>query len=519
MEPGRVHNVGHQYLAVRILLFASSRARGYQRLIDTGLNLKGVAERLQTTHARVREHLRILKLPEELQGKFASGEIPVRAVKPLGQLASIHPGLAIAAAQQVLDPGDAYEPYAWADVERAPLEVALAGGDLPEGVYRPHTAYPIGAFALGEGPSKDLAAIERMLGRPVGHVQFDGSDVAQARALGAAHGENWQAVIVGNDVAVQLVADYLARSVKELRKRARQERKLARDTQGSPNGPSGSGGADDRSGLDGTHNGAATNSEEARRAEREAERQSREEPTRFNLQLGRAVFTSMSRVRVDEPVLKLLASVEIVSELADVAMRGARYGFPGWVTETTQKNGKTKYGYLDKTEAEQRANDYLRGATKPGEIAGRQLALLAMATYADQNAIAVSSRGWHHVKASGPWAIEADGLLDKLVTDNLPDGALALLGPVLESRKAEQEERSAAHKAREAAVSRLEGIEDRIGKLRVEQLDEAERDLDAVWARWTPEHTRLRDRLATRRAELAAPDQRVDDTEPASTQQ
>jgi hypothetical protein len=73
-------------------------------------------------------------------------------------------------------------------------------------------------------------------------------------------------------------------------------------------------------------------------------------------------------VRVDEHVLKLLASAEIVGELADVAMRGARYGFPGWVTETTQKNGKPKYGYLEKSEAAQRASDYLAGAGKPGEI-------------------------------------------------------------------------------------------------------------------------------------------------------
>ena len=222
---------------------------------------------------------------------------------------------------------------------------------LPEGVYRPHTAYPIEAFALGEGASKDLAAIEQMLGRPIEHVQFDGNDVAQARALGAAHGENWHAVIVGNDVAAQLVGDYLARSVKELRKRAREERKLARDTQASANGSSGGGAADDSTGLAGTGNGAAVDPEEARRAEREAERQAREHATRFNLELGRAVFTSLSRVRVDESVLKLLASVEIVGELADVAMRGARYGFPGWVTETTQKNGKTKYGYLEKPQA------------------------------------------------------------------------------------------------------------------------------------------------------------------------
>jgi len=396
--------------------------------------------------------------------------------------------------------------------------VALAGGELPEGVYRPHTAYPIEAFVLGEGASKDLAAIERMLGRPVGHVQFDGNDVTQARALGAAHGENWDGVIVGSDVAAQLVADHLARSVKELRKRAREERVLARDTQASANAAS-----DDRAaeptGTVGNGNAGATDPEETRRAEREAGRQEREDATRFNVELGRAVFASLSRVRVDETVLKLLASVEIVGELADVAMRGARYGFPGWVTETTQKNGKTKYGYFDKPEAVPRASEYLRGATKPGEIAGRQIALLAMATYADQNAVAVSSRSWHQVKASGPWAVDADELLDKLVSDNLPDGAVTLLAPVLEKRKAEQEERFASRKAREEAASRLEGIEERIGELTVEELEQAERDLDAVWSRWTPEHTRLRDILAARRAELAASDKPVDDTEPVSAEQ
>ncbi len=42
-----------------------------------------------------------------------------------------------------------------------------------------------------------------------------------------------------------------------------------------------------------------------------------------------------------------------------------------------------------------------------------------MATYADENAVAVSSRSWHDIKPSGPWAVEAGELLDKLVADNL----------------------------------------------------------------------------------------------------
>ncbi|MDQ2894373.1 MAG: ParB/RepB/Spo0J family partition protein, partial [Actinomycetota bacterium] len=200
-----------------------ARARGFQRLIDSGLTVKGVAERLQTTQSRVREHLRILKLPDALQRRVAAGEIPLRAVRALVQLGNVHPELASVAAGQVLNPGDRYEAYSWADVERAPLEVALAGGELPDGVYRPHTPYPITAFALSERAGKDLAAVERLLGRAVEEVRFDGSDLERARALGAAHGENWQAIIVGADVGAQLVGDYLARGVKELRRRARSE--------------------------------------------------------------------------------------------------------------------------------------------------------------------------------------------------------------------------------------------------------------------------------------------------------
>jgi hypothetical protein len=396
-------------------------------LIDTGLTVKGVAARLQTTQARVREHLRILKLPEPLQQQVASGEIPLRAVKPLAQLEGIHAGLAAAAAREVLRPENTYEPYTWADVERAPLDVALAGGELPAGVYRAHTPYPLRTFVLTEEATNDVAALERMLGRPVGEIRFDATDLEQARVLGAAHGEGWQAIIVGDDVAAQLAADQLARDVKtqRQRQRARTEREVARSADNGAQQPTARRAEEDP--VD-----AEQHAEEARRTERDAERQAREQATRFYLELGRALYTTLSRVRVDETVLKILASVEIVGELADLAMRGARYGLPGWVTETTQKNGKTKYAYLERAEAEQRASDYLGRATKTGEIAGRQLALLAMATYADQDAVATSNRSWHRVKASGPWAAELDELLDGLVREKLPDGAVTLLAPRLD---------------------------------------------------------------------------------------
>jgi len=474
-----------------------ARARGYQRLIDSGRTVKGVAERLKTTQARVREHLRILNLREPQQQQVATGDIPLRAVKPLAQLEGIHPGLAAAAAHEVLHPKNAYEPYTWADVERAPLDVALGGSELPEGVYRAHTPYPLSTFPLSEKATKDAAALDRMLGGPIGEMRFDAADIEQARALGAAHGEGWQAIIVGDDVAAQLAADHFARAVKMQRQRARTERQRAGSADAGGHEPNGRE----------PHEHAADAEQQAKetgRTEREAERQAREQATSFNFELGRAVYTTLSRARVDETVLKILASVEIVGELADIAMRGARYSLPGWVTETQQKNGKTKYTYLERAEAEQRASDYLGRATKTGEIAGRQLALLAMATYADQDAVAMSNRSWHRVKASGPWAGGLDVLLDTLVREKLPDGALALLAPILEKRQQEQDERVAAHKTRREATERLDGIEERIDKLTIEQIDRAGQDLDNAWAGWTPRQSTLRQLLADRRKQLTA---------------
>ncbi len=480
-----------------------ARARGYQRLLDAGLTVKGVAERVvgsatRPAQSRVREHLRILKLPEQIQVKVAEGEVPMRAVKPLVELVVIHPDLAVAAAREVLEPGNDYEAYSWAEVERAPLEVALAANELPDGVYRTQSPYRIDSFALSENAKADLQALERMLGRPVETVRFGGGDIEQAQKLGAARGDGWHAVIVGTDVASQLVADQLARAVKEQRQRVREERRAAVTSDSSSH----NGGSSPSAASEGTSD--VERETEARRAQREAEQQARERATVFNLELGRAVFTTLSRVRVDDAVLKVLASVDVTGHLGDVAMRGARFGLPGWVREATQRNGKTKYIYVERAEAELRANDYLSGAVKAGDIAGRLLALLTMAVHADQDAVAASNRSWHHVKVSGPWASEFDELLDGILREKLSTSALALLEPVLASRRQQQEERAAARRECEEAAARLVGIEERIAELTIEQVDQAERDLNAAWTGWTPRHSELRQMLAARRQELTA---------------
>ena len=47
---------------------------------EHGLTIKGIAQKLQMTQARVRERLAILELPEALWPRIAAGEIPVGAI-------------------------------------------------------------------------------------------------------------------------------------------------------------------------------------------------------------------------------------------------------------------------------------------------------------------------------------------------------------------------------------------------------------------------------------------------------
>ena len=171
--------------------------------------------------------------------------------------------------------------------------------------------------------------------------------------------------------------------------------------------------------------------------------------------------------------------------------------------EAAQRNGKTKYVYIEqRAEAERRASEYLAGARTAGEIAGRQIALIAMAVYVDQQAVAASNRSWHDVTCSGPWAIEVNGLLDELVTEKLPEAATQLLTTMLEERKTQREQKLAEHQARTEALARLEGIEERIAELGAEDLDQVEEDLDVAWGGWTPRQSELRGLVRTRRTVL-----------------
>jgi ParB/RepB/Spo0J family partition protein len=390
------------------------RAHAYRALLDKGLTVRGVAERLgggtgrRSREARIKEHLSILTLPDDLQAKLGDGEIPLLAVKALVQLNEIHPDLARGALNAVEPGNECEEPYTWGDVAAAPLQTAVGCCEqLPPGIYWTRESYPLDRFKLGNKASEDLAVLAEH-GRAPEQVRFTTEMVERARGLGAVHDVDWSQLIVGQDVADTLVADQLA----SIREHTEQQPHTA-----SSNGVAGGEDAGD----------AAEQLREQAAQERAAQRRQREEAVAYNLRLGTLAFKHVARVKVDERVVRLLASVDLGGSLRGIAARGARLCAPGWVTQTEQKNGGTKTSYLEPHECTEKACEFLAGAKGTGEIAGRAITLIALAAYADEDAVAQSNRSYYEVSFRGPWADQARQDLAELIGERFKPGELAVL--------------------------------------------------------------------------------------------
>ena len=442
-------------------------AKAFARLIDAGLTRKGVAERLSVSQRLVTERLQLLKLDEALHPRLADGTIPPGAVKPLARLAAIHPGLpAVAVAKVLSPPAHSWgEQTTWADLARDP--VALVASDyegedqLPADVYEAGTAYPVARFELDCHARKRLEDLCELIGTEPERfqVRFGPEEVEQARALGAVHSssEGWCHLIVGQAVGEQLAADYIGRCLKAQRKNAHARAQAAA---GSP--------AEDASGE--AAQGSAEQEEQRRREEREQAKERRRAATAYNQELGVAVVKQLSKVKVDERVVKVLAAVDLAGELSRIAARGARYGFPGWPREVELKSGATKTEYLSPSEAQEKAREYLAVAKSAGEVAGRLFALVTMARYADEDAVANSARAFHEVGSQSrglPWSDEVVDLIDQVCTERLPEHLVREQIAARTERREEEERRREQEQAAQQLVA--EAIE------RLAELDKDER--------------------------------------------
>ena len=470
---------------------------------EHGLTLKGIAQRLQMTQARVRDRLQILELSDALWPRIAGGEIPANAISALVALGKIHAGLPELAATIVLDRDDVYDsdPYTWRDVAADALSVVTSGlhdesVDAPAGVYVSSQRYPLSAFTLDDKHQAAAAKLAELRGTTVDELElrFDRDAIEQARKLKAAHTpeHGWVTLIVGQDVADTIAADHVTATLK----RARADAKRVRDNAGTT--PSSTGETDAT--AEPVDEDAKRELARAERAEAAAERQ---RCAVFNEQLGVAIVNTVSRVKVDERTVKILTAINVAAELDRIAMRGARYGFPGWVTiEETKRGAKRRY-LEHRHDAEAKAVEYLAGAKTAGELAGRTIALLMMAVYAKENAVAASNRAFYTVtvQTALPWAEEVAELIDDLAAEKLP---ATLMEPVLSTRRAAHAERHAAAAAKTHAQQRVAELEARLANLDADELDELERvGRDAHGAYSIASHA-LRDKVRVRRDALAA---------------
>jgi ParB/RepB/Spo0J family partition protein len=491
------------------------RAEGFQAMLDCGLTVRGLAERLggaskrTSRERRVKEHLEILRLPDELRTQVAEETIPLLAVKSLVAIAKIDGTLA-ATAVQMTEPRDEWdEPYSWSEIAEEGLAAAVLHSDpLPDGLFQSGRSYPLEKFTLGEKAAKNLAAYDKLAGRELEAVVITQELVETAKALGAAHEysrSSW--LIVGQDVGDSLAEDYVGRLLKALRATVKAE---AADRHASDI----SAGSDDVSAKDSAAvdgGDQADRDEQEAKAKRAEEREQREQAARFNETLGVLALKHLAKLKPDERLLRILASVNLAGELRGIASRGARLALPGWVTLTTSAAGKAKPVYLEATDATPRASGFLADARAASDVAGRALTLIALASLADENAVANSRRSFYQLRFEGPWALQAKRDLNAVVRERIKEGLLPQLDVLLAERVVE-DERAEAHELEvNDAKGRLNGLLDRAEELDPETLEAAVADAELVFGEYSIEAHTLRRRVRELASDTGEHDASTDD--------
>jgi len=474
-------------------------AHGFDRLRAAGLTKKGISDRLGVAPKRVTDRLEILKLPAALHEQIAGGQIPPAAIRPLVTVGKVHSALPeVMAARVAAKPTQSWaSPLTWAEVIADPIaalvaDVDGAGCDLPADVFQAGDSYPLERFALTDAVRGQLDELLGLLALSESEfvVRLGRGALEQAAAVKAvvASKQGWHHLIVGQDVADQLAGDYIAAclAVQQEAAERRQADEDARGTNGSSN-------------ATGEFSDASSEKElaEQRRAEREAEQAQRRSAVAHNAALGAAVLKHLARLKVDSDVLKVLTAVDVGGDLAGIAARGARYGFPGWTTETTHKNGKAKVEYLTKEQAGAKARTFLENADSMAEIAGRLFCLIAMARYADEHAVARSARSFSSltVRRELPYADKVIDLIDEICAQRLPEHLTQNVREQRREQRAAEVEHAEQVTAASERLAQVVGCDQPLDK---EQLAQARADVEIVHGRYSSDGYRLLRELDTR---------------------
>ena len=204
-------------------------------------------------------------------------------------------------------------------------------------------------------------------------------------------------------------------------------------------------------------------------------------------------------------MLRILASVHVTGDLRGLASRGARLALPGWPTQNRQRKGKLKTTYLEPDEAEHRVEVFLKDAENPGDIAGRSLTLLALASLTDENAVARSRRSSYRLSFTGPWARQAERDLHAIVRERIKEGQLPALDEILSERLAEAEQAARHDEQVQTARVRVEQL-GALAELDDDVIERALEDAALAWGSYSQKTYQLRAQVSAERERREAPD-------------
>lgn len=474
-------------------------AGGFARLKQAGWSKRQIAEQLSVTQKLVTERLLILKIPERLHPKIASGEIPLSAVRALARVGEIHADLPDVLDARVSDgrPSNGWaEAMDWADVVEDPIAALTAtytgdGTALPAGVYDAGDAYPVSDLPLTDdtlGEAREIAGLQS-IELENAKMRFARDALEQALSLKAAFPDErgYSHLIVGDDVVAQILGDQITAQLKHARTAHEQNLKTQAASSETSGGASSAGAdlpATDASanapGVESASEVSVVEAAEQRRRVREERKELQRQARTFNEELGAAVLRNLVRLKIDERVLRVLIATDPLGDLGGLAMRGARYGLPGWTSEETTATGKSKVVFPDRKTCAQKATEFLEIAGSVGEITGRVFSLIVMARYADERAVADSSSAGYELRDpdARPWGDEVVDLIDEICSTRLPQ---YLTEQAIAERREHHEREARAQRERDEARERLDGIEDRLADLSDDERAAALRDAEVVY--------------------------------------
>jgi ParB family transcriptional regulator, chromosome partitioning protein len=385
-------------------------AHAFHTILTSGrLSKKALAERVSKSAAYVNERLRLLELPEPVQGHVASGVIPVRMAKQLIVIAKVSEPVAMCCVQLVAE-GHAEA----AELEERPERLIGSLGDFEWPNPQPlalavseYQRYALDSLPLPDG-CDDIRERAAALGSEAG-FRFGQEEADAARGYGCLleikRDRFWSHAYITDS---GFIADRVRMQLDQLEKEAAQrEREAAKRTDSTP------------------ESGGEEGEAERRRQERQQRSEAKEAATAANFELGRKLQLRYDAPKITTPVAKLLALLILDRDADKLAGRGLRYVREDWqVVEPFVSRGKTvdKARYPEAHEAAQQLYAQIERARSPEQVIGRLLQALLAAHAADEDALPQSRRVFYEVPGrygDGP-SVEIPAILDRLAKPVLP---------------------------------------------------------------------------------------------------